>query len=161
MTCPYPAAVLQRAPTAKGFRDGGSCVVGGGLSHAGGWRDQRLAHTYDHFELDQIPMWLTVPVIVVVHAPAGGDYDPEVFVVCKDPTGERRGAVRSIWHWPDEGKKPSKYRCFAHDFSFAIESEGEYTIGVYSDADATNEIGIPIPVLVTLATDRLVGTNGA
>jgi hypothetical protein len=114
-----------------------------------------------NFELDQIPMWLTVPVIVVVHAPAGADYDPEIFVVCKDPTGERRGAVRSIWHWPDEGKKPSKYRCFAHDFSFAIESEGEYTIGVYSDADATNEIGTPIPVLVTLATDRLVGTNGA
>lgn len=113
-----------------------------------------------NYELDQIPMWLTVPVVAVVHAAAGGDYDPEMFAICKGPKGELRGTVRSIWHWPDEGDRPSKYRCFAYDLTFAVEAEGEYTIGLYQDADATKEIGTPIPVLVTLATERF-STNGA
>jgi hypothetical protein len=132
----------------------GSATLEGGAVNA-----LRIPTT--NYELDQIPMWLTIPIVAVVHAPAGGDYDPELFIVCKDPTGERRGAARSIWHWPDDDQKPSKYRCFSYDFSFAVESEGEYTIGAYRDADATDEIATPIPILITLATDRPFGSNGA
>ncbi|GAB7142567.1 hypothetical protein [Mycobacterium riyadhense] len=112
------------------------------------------------YDVDQIPMWLTVPVVLVVHAPSGGDYDPQIFVVCKDPGGERRGALRSSWDWPDEDGKPSKYRCFTYDLSFAIESEGEYTIGAYYDAEATDQVATPIPLAIRLAGPRLPGNNG-
>lgn len=104
-----------------------------------------------NYEIDQIPMWLTVPIVLAVHAPAGGDYDPQIYVVCKDADGEKRGTVRSMWDWPDEDGKSSKYRCFAPQLSFAIESEGEYTIGVYYDADGTKEVGPPIPLTIKLA----------
>jgi hypothetical protein len=134
-------------------------VAGSATLEDGAVNALRLPTT--NYELDQIPMWLTIPVVAVVHAPAGGDYDPELFVVCKGPEGERRGAVKSVWQWPDEGKNPSKYRCFSYDFSFAVESEGEYTIGAYRDAEATDEIAAPIPVLIALAEDRQVGNNGA
>ena len=112
------------------------------------------------YDVDQIPLWLTVPVIVVVHAPRGGDYDPQLYVVCKDPEGKRRGTIRFAWEWPDQGDKPSKYRCFTEQFSFAIESEGEYTLGVYADPEATDEIGPPVPLFITLAGAGAVGTNG-
>lgn len=112
------------------------------------------------YEVDQIPLWLTVPLILVVHAPRGADYDPELFVVCKDPGGTRRGTIRTIWHWPDDGTRQSKYRCFSQQLSFAVESQGEYTIGAYFDADATREVAAPIPLSVTLAGSRLTGSNG-
>ncbi|WP_341329483.1 hypothetical protein [Mycobacterium shinjukuense] len=102
------------------------------------------------YSVDQIPMWLTVPIVLVVHAPAGGDYNPQLFIVCKDPGGERRGAVRSMWEWPDQDNKPYKYRCFTYDLSFTIETEGEYTIGVYYDADATDPVATPIPLGISL-----------
>ncbi|WP_204079749.1 hypothetical protein [Mycobacterium riyadhense] len=114
------------------------------------------------YDVDQIPMWLTVPVVLVLHAPSGGDYDPQIYVVCKDPAGERRGAIRSIWDWPDHSNSPSKYRCFTYDLSFAIESEGEYTVGVYRDAEATDEVGTPIPLAIRLGGPRAAaaGNNG-
>ncbi|ORW09808.1 hypothetical protein AWC15_17565 [Mycobacterium lacus] len=112
------------------------------------------------YAVDQIPLWLTIPVVLVVHAPAGGDYEPEIYVVCKDPRGERRGVIRSSWDWPDEDDKPSKYRCFTYDLSFAIEVDGEYTIGAYRDAEATDAVGAPIPLAINLAGSRATGNNG-
>jgi hypothetical protein len=113
------------------------------------------------YEVDQIPLWLTVPLVLIVHAPRGGDYDPELFVVCKDPGGTRRGTIRTNWHWPDDGDKPSKYRCFSQQLSFAVESQGEYTIGAYLDADGTEEVATPIPFTVTLGgAAHPLGSNG-
>lgn len=112
-----------------------------------------------NYEIDQIPMRLTVPIVLVVHAPAGGDYNPQLYVVCKDAAGERRGTIRSAWDWPDEEGKSSKYRCFNPELSFAIESEGEYTLGVYYDVEATREVGTPIPLSIKLARSR-PATNG-
>lgn len=114
-----------------------------------------------NYEIDQIPMWLTVPIVLVVHAPTGGDYDPQLYVVCKGPDGERRGTIRSMWDWPDEDGKSAKYRCFTPQLSFAIESEGEYTIGVYFDAEATKEVDAPIPLLIKLARSSSAPRNGA
>ena len=62
------------------------------------------------FEVDEIPLWTEVPLVLVVHARAGGDYDPQLYVVCKDPAGVRRGSVQAVWHWPDDDDKPFKYR---------------------------------------------------
>ncbi|MCF2135575.1 cytochrome P450, partial [Mycetohabitans sp. B3] len=102
------------------------------------------------FEVDQVPLWAKVPIVLVVHAPAGGDYDPELHVVCKDPSGAARGTLRASWHWPDEVDKASKYRCFTQELSFPIESAGEYTIGAYYDQQGKFELSTPIPITILL-----------
>lgn len=103
------------------------------------------------FQVDQMPLWATVPVVLVVHAPAGGDYDPEIHVVCKDPAGTPRGSLRAAWHWPDDGNRASKYRCFTQELSFPVETEGEYTLGVYYDAEGKFELSTPVPMSILLA----------
>ncbi|BDB45584.1 hypothetical protein IWGMT90018_60300 [Mycobacterium kiyosense] len=86
-----------------------------------------------------------------MHAPAGGDYDPDLHVVCKDPAGKALGSLRAAWHWPDDGKLPSKYRCFTQELAFQVETEGEYTIGAYYDADGKFELSTPVPMSIVLA----------
>ncbi|OBK17080.1 hypothetical protein [Mycobacterium asiaticum] len=103
------------------------------------------------FEVDEMPLWATVPVVLVVHAPAGGDYDPELHVVCKDPAGVPRGSLRAAWHWPDDGNRASKYRCFTQDLSFPVAAPGEYTVGAYYDADGKIELFTPVPISILLA----------
>ncbi len=112
------------------------------------------------FEVDQIPLSTEIPVVLVVHARAGGDYDPQLYTVCKDPAGLLLGSVQAAWHWPDDDNKPSKYRCFTQKIPFAIESEGEYTIGVYYDADGMIEMSTPIPISITLTQAGAADTNG-
>ena len=112
------------------------------------------------FEVDQIPLWAEVPIVLVVHARAGGDYDPQLYIVCKDPDGVRRGKIAAVWHWPDDDNKPSKYRCFTQQLPFAIEAEGEYTIGVYYDAEGNIEMAAPIPVSITLTEANAAADNG-
>jgi hypothetical protein len=112
------------------------------------------------YEIAGVPLSAEVPVVLVVHARAGGDYDPQLYIVCKDPAGVKRGSVQAAWHWPDDGDKPSKYRCFSEQLQFVIESEGEYTIGVYYDADGMIEMSTPIPVSILLTTAKAATTNG-
>jgi hypothetical protein len=111
------------------------------------------------FQVDQIPLSAEVPVVLVVHARAGGDYDPQIYVVCKDSAGVRRGSVQGAWHWPDDGDKPSKYRCFSQQLPFSIESEGEYTIGVYYDAAGNIEMSTPIPFSISLIEAKAAVIN--
>jgi hypothetical protein len=111
------------------------------------------------FEVSEVPLWTEVPVILVVHARAGGDYDPQLYIVCKDPAGAQRGYVQTGWHWEDEKDKKSKYRCFSQRVPLAIESEGEYTIGVYYDADGNIEMATPIPISITLAGASVLASN--
>ena len=112
------------------MRDACSRAVRGGLRHDGRTAHRRHAHTHDLFEVDEIPLWRDSDR-PVVHAPAGGDYDPELFVVCKDPAGERPEAPGRFGTGPDDGEMPSKYRCFIVQLAFRIETAGEYTIGAY------------------------------
>lgn len=112
------------------------------------------------YEIDEIPLWAEIPVVLVVHAPAGGDYDPNLYIVLKDPAGRKRGSVEASWHWPDEDNRPSKYRCFTQQIPFEIESHGEYTIGVYYDADGMIEFSTPIPVSILLTTAKAAAPNG-
>ena len=106
------------------------------------------------YDVEQLPRWLTVPLVLVVHTPSGGDYDPELFIVCKDPNGTVRGTVRTAWQWPDDGGRPSKYRCFTPQLSFAVESTGEFTIGLYHDAEATRPVDAPVPLQINMAGGR-------
>jgi len=112
------------------------------------------------FEVGEVPLLAEVPVVLVVHARAGGDYDPQLYLVCKDPAGVRRGGAEASWHWPDDDDKPSKYRCFSQQLAFEIETEGEYTIGVYYDADGNIEMATPIPLSITLTQAKGAVTNG-
>lgn len=112
------------------------------------------------FEIEQIPLLGEISIVLVVHAQAGGDYDPQFYVVCKNPAGVRCGTLEATWHWPDEGDRPSKYRCFSEQLSLSIESEGEYTIGVYYDADGNIEMSTPIPVSISLLEAKSAATNG-
>lgn len=106
------------------------------------------------YDVNQVPVWLTVPLVLVVHAPAGGDFDPELFIVGKDPGGAIRGTVRSTWQWPDDERRSSKYRCFTPQLSVAVETTGEYTIGVYHDAEALRPIATPIPLQIAFSAER-------
>ena len=112
------------------------------------------------YTVDQTPLRLKVPVVIAVHAPRGSEYEPSLYVVAKDPEGSARGALKFAWQWPDEDDKPSKYRCFTGELSFSVDSVGEYVIGAYRDADASDAVGTPIPFFIGL---RSLGqtNNGA
>src|ERR1700739_3311813 len=112
------------------------------------------------FQVEKIPLMARVPVVLVVHARAGGDYDPELHVVCKDPVGVPCGSLQATWHWPDDDNTPSKYRCFTQDLAFQIETEGEYTIGAYYDAQGHIEMATPIPISIVLAPASPVADTG-
>jgi hypothetical protein len=128
------------------------------LEHDGAINATRIPTTC--FDVDQIPLSAEIPIVLVVYARAGGDYDPQLYIVCKDPAGVRRGTVEAGWHWPDDDNRPSKYRCFSEQLPFAIEAEGEYTIGVYYDAEGNIEMATPIPILITLTETHAAATNG-
>ncbi len=102
------------------------------------------------YRIEQIPLTARVPIVLVVHARSGGDYDAELHVVCKDPTGTPRGSLQASWHWPDDGDRPSKYRCFTESITFSVEAEGEYTIGAYYDPQGKIEMATPIPISIAL-----------
>ncbi|MFV0494243.1 hypothetical protein [Mycobacterium sp.] len=112
------------------------------------------------FTVHQLPAWLTIPLVLVLHAPAREDYDPELFIVCKDSAEAIRGTTRLTWQWPEQGGRPSKYRCFTPELSFAVESTGEHNIGVYRDADATRPVDAPVPLQIDFAVARRGRNNG-
>jgi hypothetical protein len=102
------------------------------------------------FDVEQIPLNAQIPVVLVVHAQAGENYDPQLYLVCKDPKGAQCGHVEVGWHWPDEENKASKYRCFVQGLPFTVDSEGEYTIGAYYDSHGMVEMATPVPVFIGL-----------
>lgn len=109
------------------------------------------------YRVDQIPLQAIIPIVLVVHARAGGDYDAELHVVCKDPAGAPCGSLKASWHWPDDGDRPSKYRCFTENLAFPVEAEGEYTIGAYYDPHGKIEMASPVPISIALAETSSVG----
>jgi hypothetical protein len=112
------------------------------------------------FQVEKIPLTATVPVVLVVHAQAGGDLDPELHVVFKDPAGVPRGNLRAAWHWPDEENRRSKYRCFAQNLTVHVEAEGEHTIGAYYDVEGRIEMATPVPISIALAAPSPVSDTG-
>ena len=112
------------------------------------------------FQVEKIPLMASVSVVLVVHARAGGDYDPELYVVCKDPAGVPRGSLQGAWQWPDDDGRPSKYRCFTQSLAFQAETEGEYTIGAYYDVEGKIEMATPIPISIVLTAASPVADSG-
>ena len=112
------------------------------------------------YRVEKIPLMAQVPIVLVVHARAGGDYEPELYVVCKDSGGVVRGTLEAAWHWPDQDNRPSKYRCFTEQLAFAIEAEGEYTIGAYYDAEGKIEMATPVPISIVLDAPSPVADTG-
>ena len=129
-----------------------------GLDDSGAISATRIPTTW--FQVEKIPLMASVSVVLVVHARAGGDYDPELYVVCKDPAGVPRGSLQGAWQWPDDDGRPSKYRCFTQNLAFQAETEGEYTIGAYYDADGRIEMATPIPISIVLTAPRPVADSG-
>jgi len=125
-----------------------------GLDDSGAISATRIPTTW--FQVEKIPLMARVPIVLVVHAQAGGDYDPELHVVCKDPGGVARGSLEASWHWPDDGDRPSKYQCFTQELAFPVDTEGEYTIGAYYDAEGRIEMTTPIPISIALAAPNPV-----
>jgi hypothetical protein len=62
----------------------------------------------------ELPAQITVPFIFTVWAHAGEDHDPHLYIVAKDPEGERSGVLESLWHWPDIEGEPFKFQVFVH-----------------------------------------------
>lgn len=129
-----------------------------GLDESGAIYATRIPTTW--FQIARIPLMARIPLVLVVHAQAGGDYDPELHIVCKDPAGKPCGTLKGGWHWPDEPDRPSKYRCFTQDLAFEVESEGEYTIGAYYDTFGGIEMATPIPISIVLAAPSEVDGAG-
>lgn len=119
-----------------------------GLDDSGAIYATRIPTTW--YDVEQIPITARIPIVLVVHARAGSDYHPELHIVCKDPAGAPRESMRASWYWPDEENRPSKYRCFTQDLAFPIDTEGEYTIGGYYDAQGQIEMATPIPIYIAL-----------
>ncbi|MGE2690348.1 hypothetical protein [Mycolicibacterium pulveris] len=95
-------------------------------------------------------LWPSVPVVLIVSARAGQESYPVFFVSAQTPDGDRCGGIEWVAHWPDDPVSPFKYVASVHHLKFYVASPGVYTLGVYTDPDATTALA-EIPYEVTLA----------
>ncbi len=100
--------------------------------------------------VDDFPAQITVSLVVAVCAAGGADYEPVRHIIATGPDGERVGALKFSWHWPDNPPAPVKYRVFAHYLPMRVTSAGMYTIGLYESPHAGDSDHIyPLPVFKT------------
>ncbi|BBY61688.1 hypothetical protein [Mycolicibacterium sarraceniae] len=96
---------------------------------------------------DALPAQITVPVVVAVSAPGGGDYDPRLFLTATSPDGQRVGAMEFSWHWPDL-PVPVKFRVFAQHLPIRVETAGIYTLRLHQNTDdAETEHLFELPIM--------------
>ncbi|BBY66064.1 hypothetical protein MHEL_43070 [Mycolicibacterium helvum] len=97
---------------------------------------------------DTLPAQITVPIVVAVSAPGGGDYDPRLFITATSPDGQRVGTLEFSWHWHDNPPVPVKFRVFAQYLPIRVESAGVYTLGLHENGDdAETEHLFQLPIL--------------
>ncbi len=106
--------------------------------------------------VEALPTQITVPIVVAVSAPGGGEYDPRLFITATTSDGQRVGALEFSWHWHDNPPAPVKYRVFAQHLPIRVESAGVYTLALRESLDDTkteHEFQLPIlqrnPLLAT------------
>lgn len=98
--------------------------------------------------VDSFPTQITIPVVVAVCAPGGGEYEPRRYIRATSPDGERVGALEFSWQWPDNPPMPVKFRVFAQYLPMRVQSAGVYTLGLYDTLESTeSEHLFPLPVL--------------
>jgi len=97
--------------------------------------------------VSELPMSITVPMVIAVCALSGGEYDAVQYLIATAPNGERAAAMEFRWQWDDVDETPVKFRVFAQYLPLNIASTGIYTIGLYDSLDAREtDIQFPLPV---------------
>ena len=97
--------------------------------------------------VSELPTEITIPMVIVVCALSGGEYEAVQYLIATAPNGERVAAMEFRWPWDDITEIPVKFRVFAQYLPLQITSTGIYTLGLYSSLDATEtDIQFPLPV---------------
>lgn len=118
---------------------------GGGVS-AGGFP---MTNCY----VNVFPAEITISVILGLCALSGEDHDPVRYIIVKGPDGERASAMQFGWHWEDDPETPVKFRVFVQQLPILVQSEGIYTLGLYSDLAGTHaEQTFPLQVGLSPST---------
>ena len=105
---------------------------GGGVSAAG----FPMSSCY----VDVFPVEITISVVIGVCALSGEDYDPVRYIIVTSPSGERASAMQFGWHWEDNPETQVKFRVFAQQLPMYLESEGQYTLGLYTALEGTEPV---------------------
>lgn len=100
-------------------------------------------------QVNNFPAHITVPMVVSVCTQGGTEYDPVRYIIATSPNGERVGALKFGWHWPDNPPTPIKYRVFTQYLPIRVQAPGLYEIGLYDsmEPDAETDHIYPLPVL--------------
>jgi hypothetical protein len=102
--------------------------------------------------VDEFPADISIPMVVVVCALSGGEYDPVLYIVATSPEGERVSAMEFSWHWDDEPETPVKFRVFLQNLPLHLTSAGLYTIGLHDSLDvAATDTQFPLVVHQSVA----------
>lgn len=97
--------------------------------------------------VDQMPVEITVCVVIAVAALAGDEYNPTLYLGVTSPQGERLGTMQFSWQWDDVPDVMVKFRSFLQYMPIYVESEGVYTLGLYDDPDtAVTEHSFPLAI---------------
>lgn len=103
--------------------------------------------------VDVLPAEITVSVVIGVCALSGDEYDPVRYLIATSPTGERASAMQFGWHWEDNPEAPVKFRAFCQQLPIYLDSEGSYTLGLYSELEG-GEAEQTFPLEVSLSPNR-------
>lgn len=102
--------------------------------------------------VDVFPAEITIPVVLVVAAVCGDEYDPMLYITATSPRGERLSTMQFGWRWDDLADSLVKFRVFAQQLPVQIESDGVYTLSVYENLDdAEPDATFPLPVFMNPA----------
>lgn len=105
--------------------------------------------------VDVFPAEITIPVVLVVAALCGDEYDTALYVTATSPRGERLCTMQFGWHWDDVEDSLVKFRVFAQFLPVIIDGDGVYTLDVYEDLDAPEPLAsFPLPVFLNPAVAR-------
>lgn len=105
--------------------------------------------------VDVLPAEITISVVIGVCALSGDEYDPVRYLIATAPSGERASAMQFGWHWEDNPETPVKFRAFCQQLPIYLDSEGSYTLGLYSELDGGEpEQTFPLEVSLTPSVRR-------
>jgi len=99
--------------------------------------------------VDVFPAEVTIPIVLVVAALCGEDYDPVKYIVATSPQGDRLATMEFSWHWDDVPGGMVKFRVFAQYLPVVINNDGVYTLAVCDDPESGEaDQTFPLPVFL-------------
>jgi hypothetical protein len=96
--------------------------------------------------VDELPLEITIPVVVAVCALSGDEYAPALYLTADSPTGERVSTMEFRWQWPDYDDVPVKYRAFVQYLPLYLQSEGTHLLSLRHSPDGEPTADFPLPV---------------